>query len=164
MKALLFSILLLPVILTSCAQTRCAAVKKAYAYYTVTVPGMQMVDENGNPVPPKPDIARFIYLECSEAKLPEIDSVLYNGIPVIVSMSRVEADTVIAGNKFENNQALVIAAKKGNTLYKIALYAATDESPVNADCKNILLKIKIAGKNCEFKIKEELQLMTLPRY
>jgi hypothetical protein len=164
MKTLIFSILLLPVILTSCAQTRCAAVKKAYAYYTVTIPGMQMADENGNPIPPKSDIARFIYLECSEPKMPEIDSVLYNGIPVNASMSRVEADTVIAGNKYENNQELMITAKKGNTIYKIALHSATDQSPVNTDCKNIILKIKIAGKNCEFKIEEELQLMTLPRY
>lgn len=163
MKKITFAILLLPWLVTSCAQSRCA-IKKGYAYYTVTAPGIQMMDDNGNPIPPKLDIGRFIYLEGNESVTPEIDSVFYNNIPLKAIINPVDGNTAVVGNKFENNQQFTITVKKGNLLWRIDLYPPADSDSLNLDCKNILLKLKFKGKTCEFRIQEELQLMTLPRY
>ena len=55
--------------------------KKAYAFYTVSIPGVQMADENGNPVPPKPICGTVYLFEWSGSKNPEIETVLYNNKP-----------------------------------------------------------------------------------
>lgn len=163
MRKLFLAILFLPLILSSCAQTRCGT-KKVYAYYTSTLPGTQMVDDNGNPVPPKPNITRFIYVESDERKVPEIDSVLYDNISLPASINRVEGNSTVVGNRFQDNEELTITAKKGYALWKIDLMSSPSGKPVPVDCKNILLRIKIDGKTCVFKINEESQLFTLPMY
>ena len=61
MKILFLSAILMVVPLSLAAQTKCN-IKKAYAFYTVSMPGMQMADENGNPIPPKPNIDRLLYI------------------------------------------------------------------------------------------------------
>lgn len=156
--------MLFPLLITSCAQTRCS-VKKGYAYYTVSMPGTQMVDDNGNPVPPRPDVGRFIYLEGdTSAGMPEIDSVLYDNSPLKANISPVEGNSAVVGNKFLNNNELTITAKKGHSLWRIDLFPPADTDSLNLDCKNILLKLKFNGKACEYKITQESQLMTLPRY
>jgi len=87
------------------AQTKCS-IKKAYAYYTVSTPGMQMTDENGNPITPKTDIARFIYIEgCGKAR-PVIEFVQYNNEILDATISPVTGKTVIPGNYPENTQHL----------------------------------------------------------
>ncbi len=165
-KTFLFALLLAGTICFG--QTNCN-IKKAYAYYTVSVPGVQMADENGNPVPPKPYIARFIYIECNGSKIPGIKTVLYNKFPLSFSVMRVKEKTVSVGNKpngyqVENNRVYTITAKRGNTLWKIDLEPVAGKPMVETDCKNIIIKTKDSDKVCKFKLQKETQLMTLPRY
>ncbi|MBP6288161.1 MAG: hypothetical protein KA409_14665, partial [Ferruginibacter sp.] len=64
-------------IFSSCAQVTCKF-SKAYAYFTVSMPGTQMVDEKGNPVPPVPVIERFIYIETTGPAIPKVVFVRYD--------------------------------------------------------------------------------------
>lgn len=62
MKKVFLIVMFSAEILTACAKTKCN-IKKAYAFYTVSMPGLQMVDENDNAVPPVHPIERFICIE-----------------------------------------------------------------------------------------------------
>ena len=163
MKKALLSILLLTFFFVSFAQVKCN-IKKAYAYYTVNVPGVQMVDENGNPVPPVPQIERFIYLEWKGSKKPEIETVYYDTSSLTMALTKVEGSSVSVGEKWANNQPFTIKSAKGYSLWKIEAYPVEGEKSVATDCKNILLKIKSAGKSCAYKILKESQVLGIPRY
>jgi hypothetical protein len=146
----------------SFAQVTCN-IKKVHAFYNVSMPGAQMVDENGNPIPPKPNITRFIYVEYSGTKMPDIKSVLYNGVLLDFSIVSVKEKTVSIGDK-EQNPGNTITAKKGNTFLKINLQPFEGKTMPDADCKNIIIKSKLAGKLCKFYVTGEKEFATLPRY
>lgn len=152
-----------PAILTACAQTKCN-IKKAYAFYTVSMPGVQMVDENGNPVPPVAQIERFIYVESKGPKAPEIETVYYDTGRFTMAVTKVEGSSISVGEKFGNIPPITIRAAKSFSLWKIELYPAEDKIQVATGCKNILLKTKSAGKGCTYKIAGESQLASFPRY
>ncbi len=139
-------------------------IKKAYAYYTITLPGIQMSDENGNPVPQVFNITRFIYIEWSGAMIPVIESVWYNNIPLPATLIAANSNTVITGNKFEDNREIKITCNKRNSLWKIELHPASGNRSIKEGCKNIVIKIKGKNKIYHFKLQKETQLMTLPRY
>jgi hypothetical protein len=163
MKKIVFSIILVAAVLTSCAQTKCN-LKKAYAFYTVSVPGMQMTDENGNPIPPKADIGRFIYFEWSGAKVPEIETILYNNKTLVATLVAVEGNSVIPGSELSQNNEFKITSKKCNSLWKIELQPKQSDPMPDTGCKNIIIKIKGTDKACALKLGKETQLMTMPRY
>ena len=163
MKKSLLSILILAFVHVTYAQTKCN-IKKAYAFYTVNMPGVQMVDENGNPVTPVPQIERFIYLEWKGVKAPEIENVYYNTSNFTMSLTKVEGSSISVGEKWGNNQPKTIKSSIGYSLWKIEVSPMEDKIPVAIDCKNILLKIKSAGKSCAYKIFKESQVAGLPRY
>lgn len=163
MKKLLFTTVLLAGFFASAAQTECR-IKKAFAFYTVSIPGVQMVDENGNPVPPPIQIERFIYIEWGGTKKPEILSVRYNDTSLTATTTGVEGNAVSAGIQSVNMQERLIRAAKGNALWKIDLYPAAGTIDVKTGCRNIVIKIKCPGKNCQIKLKDEIQLITPPRY
>jgi hypothetical protein len=164
MKTVLLQVLLILSFASAGAQTNCK-VKTAYAFYTVSVPGMQMADENGNPIPPKADINRFIYIEWCGTKKPVIESVLYNNKPLSATLIAVEGDSVILGSNFSNNPDFKIMSKKDNKLWKIELQPVEGNSMPGLPCKNIIIKTKGANAaSCEFKVAKETELMTLPRY
>jgi hypothetical protein len=161
MKNIFISLFLLVPVLIAGAQTTCN-IKKAYAFYTVSMPGMQMADENGNPIDPKPDIRRFIYIEWSGIKDPQIETVLYNNKPLPATITPVKGNTVIPGDNYGNNKDYKISSKKGNSLWRIELQPEADNSTPGQGCKNIIIKTK-GTKVCSFKLIKETQLMTLPR-
>lgn len=164
MKKLFFTIVVLSCISYASAQVRCT-INKASAYFTVSVPGVQMVDDNGNPVPPVPQVERFIYLESKGAGKPVVESVSYNAVALKATTSKIMSSTVSVGKKQDTQQPIIFKAKKGNSIWRIDIQP-TDDKPqdVNA-CKNILLKIKVPGKTCTYRITGgEYQLYTLPRY
>lgn len=163
MKKIGISIILLSAVLTSSAQTNCN-LKKAYAFYTVSLPGVQMVDENGNPVPPKADIGRFIYFEWSGAENPEIETILYNNKTLVANLVAVEGSSVIPGSELSQNNNFKITSKKCNSLWKIELQPKNGNPMPDTDCKNIIIKIKGKDKAYTFKLEKETQLMTMPRY
>ncbi len=163
MKKALLSTLLLTFFLVSNAQVKCN-IKKAYAFYTVNMPGVQMVDENGNPVPPVAQIERFIYIESKGLKAPEIETVYYDTGRFTMAVTKIEGSSISVGEKFGNIQPITIRAAKNFSLWKIELYPAEDKTQVATGCKNILLKTKSAGKSCTYKILKESQVSGLPRY
>ena len=163
MKAIFISMCLTVAVFLCQAQTGCN-VKKAFAFYTVSVPGIQMVDENGNAIPPKADIARFIYIESFGKAKPEIKTVLYNNKNLPATVTAVKEKTVIPGGDLGNNKDFKIIANKSNSLWKIELQQEEDNSMPGQDCKNIIIKTKIKGKTCSFKLLKETELMILQRY
>ena len=162
MKILLLHIFLLTGSLASSAQVNCN-IKKAYAFYNVAMPGAQMADENGNPIHPKANITRFIYVEYSGLKKPDIKSVLYNGIMLDFTVISVKDKTVSIGDK-ELNPGNTITAKKGNSFLQINLQPVEGKTMPEADCKSIIIKSKLAGKLCKLYVTRETAFATLPRY
>ncbi len=162
MKILFLHILLLMGFSASYAQASCN-IKKAYAFYNAAMPGIQMVDENGNPIPPKPNITRFIYVEYSGTQMPDIKSVLYNGVSLDFSVVNVKAKTVSIGDK-KLNPNNTITAKKGNSFLQINLQPFEGKTMPDANCKNIIIKSKLAGKLCKFYVTREKEFATPPRY
>jgi hypothetical protein len=162
MKSFLFSLLFLVATLP-CSSQSCANIKKAYAYYNVSMPGIQMADENGNPVTPKPNITRFIYVEYSGTKIPDIKTVLYNASPLSFSVISIKEKVVSIGdNKLNPNNS--IAAKKGNYFLKIDLQPADGKTMPDTDCKSIIIKIKAGSKLCKFYVLGEKEFATPPSY
>jgi len=100
------------------AQTKCN-INRAWAYYTISFPGMQMMDENGNPIPPKPAIERMIYIEWCGTKKPEIKEVLYNNRSFAVVLEKVEGRWVIPGKNFSTENTTRITATNCKKLWKL---------------------------------------------
>jgi hypothetical protein len=163
MKNIVISIFLLASALTSFAQPN-YNIKKAYAFYTISVPGVQMADENGNPIPPKVDIGRFIYIECSGTRKPVIEKVLYNYKVLSATLSAIKGNSVIPGSELSKNNEFKITAKRGNCLWKVELQTIGTDSMPEQDCKNIVIKYKANNKTRILKLVKETQLMTMPRY
>ena len=162
MKNFFLTIFVTVLVITCNAQTSCG-IKKAYAFYTSSMPGMQMADENGNPIQPKPIINRFIYIEWTGAKNPEVITVLYNKKPLTASITKAENNSVTAGTD-NNNNSKEITAKKCNSLWRLDLQTADGIEMPETDCKNIIIKLKATGKTCELKLTKEIQLQTRPSY
>ena len=162
MKPFILSFLLFAATVNSFAQTD-YSIKKAYAYYNVSMPGMQMVDENGNPITPKPNITRFIYVEYSGSKMPDIKAVLYNAAVLSFSVVSVIEKTVSVGDK-KINPNYSITAKKGNKLLKIDLQPEEGKAMPDTDCKSIIIKSKQGSKLCKFYVTGEKQFSSLPAY
>jgi hypothetical protein len=162
MKTLLISFLFLTASSYCFAQSACN-IKKAYAFYHVSMPGMQMADENGNPIPPKPNITRFIYVEYSGSKIPVINTVLYNNTQLSFSVVSVKAKTVSVGDK-KLNPNNSITAKKGNSFLKIDLQPAEGKTMPEADCKSIVIKSKVGNKLCKFYVLNEKEFVSPPSY
>ena len=162
MKSLTLFCLLLTGTFYCFAQSNCG-INKAYAYYNVSMPGMQMADENGNPIPPKPNITRFIYVEYSGSKMPDIKAVLYNAAVLSFSVVPVTEKTVSIGDK-KINPNYSITAKKGNKLLKIDLQPEEGKKMPDTDCKNIIIKSKQGSKLCKFYVTGEKQFSSLPAY
>lgn len=163
MKHIVIFLFLTASTLTACAQSKCN-IKKAYAFYSVSTPGMQMSDDNGNPIPPKATVTRFIYFEWSGAKNPEIESVLYDNKALQINLTAVEGDTAILGADFSNNPDFKVVSKKCNSLWKIDLQPSGDNPVPERNSKKIIIKTKGSTNACVFKITKETLLNTLPRY
>jgi hypothetical protein len=162
MKSFLLSAFLSTIVFLGFAQNTCG-IKKGYAWYNVSMPGMQMVDEKGNPVDPKPNITRFIYIEYSGTKMPDIKAVLYNATELSFSVTGVKEKTVWVGDK-KLNPNNSIMAKKGNSLLRIDLQPGDGKTMPDTGCKNIVIKIKGTTNSCSFKLLKETVFMSLPMY
>jgi len=161
MKRAFISIFLTAFVLTAGAQKKCG-IKKAWAFYTATMPGMAMADENGNIIPPKPIIGRFIYIECVGTAKPEIGSVLYNNRLLEASLTKVENVLVIPGGDIDNNKNYRIRPQKNNSLWKIDLQPPGGDPMPAPGCRNIVIKTR--NKTCSFKLSKETKLSTMPTY
>ena len=162
MKALIISILFLTASPYCFAQSA-GTIKRAYAYYNVSMPGIQMVDENGNPVTPKPNVTRFIYVEYKGTKMPDIKYVLYNGSPLSFSLVNVKEKTVSIGDRALNPNNS-ITARKGYSFLKIDIHPEEGKAVPKTACKNIVVKSKLGGKIYRFYVTTEKEFSTPPGY
>lgn len=163
MKKIIFAALNVCFVLASCAQTKCT-VKKAYAFYTVTIAGAAIADENGNIIPPKPQIARFIYLEMAGTKTPVIEKIIYDSVLYNSSIERVESKTIVPGETNTENAKHTIRIKKNNSLWKIELQPADENKLAKEGATDINISFKNNSKTCTYKLKNEILLQTAPRY
>jgi hypothetical protein len=143
------------------AQSRCN-INKAWAYYTVSYPGMQMADENGNPIPPKPIIDRFIYIEWCGSKKPDIKEVLYNGREYEAVLEKVTGRSVVPGKDLSPENKTRITAARCKQLWKLTLLPKGEAAVPEPGGKQVIIKIKLHGK-CVYRISRESKLITLPR-
>ncbi len=163
MKKIVLAISFLAILFTSCGQNNCT-IKRGYAFYTVSMPGMIMRDDNGNEVAPIPSVQRFIYIECSGTKMPLIETVLYDNIPLKTTITSAIGSTITVGKNFQHGEDYKLTAARGNQFWKIDLYAVADKPFDKRQNKNIIIKTKEKSKLCKFYIYKETELMTLPRY
>lgn len=143
------------------AQSKCN-IYKAWAYYTVSFPGMQMADENGNPIAPKPIIERFMYIEWCGSKKPEIKEVLYNNRAFTAVLEKVDGRSVIPGKDLDPRNKTRITATKCKKLWKLILIPKDEDNSPAPGSKQIVIKTKPPGA-CVFKLTKETLLKTLPR-
>jgi len=160
----LFIILFMAAFVFKLDAQKICAIKKAYSFYTVSTPGTQMTDENGNPIPPKADIARFIFIEYCGKERPDLVSVLYDNVELNATLSPVTGNSVIPGDNPENNAAFKITAKNANRLWRIDLQPAAGKEMPGPGCKNIIINTMVKSKACSFKLVNETLLASMPRY
>jgi hypothetical protein len=134
-------------------------IQKAWAFYTVTIPGMAMRDENGNRINPEPVINRFIYIECRYNAKPKIDSVYYNTILFAASVADKEESIQKIGVRNNDGQPVMINSKKGNHVWKITLTQQGDDKGLTHEAiKKITIKGRLDKVKFSHFVNEEIQL------
>ncbi len=148
----------------SYAQTRCN-INKGYAYFTSSIGGAQMVDENGNPVRQAPHITRFIYIEWKGTVKPVIHSITYDNREFRSSISQPASRTVVAGKNPLTEKDIILRTRKGNSFWKLELAAIDEKQAVPAPSKNIVIKVKRGDKICTYQVLQgETELYSPPMY
>jgi hypothetical protein len=161
MKKLL-AVLLLGII-ASCSNAQ-YRIQKAQAFFTMVMPGMQMKDDNGNPINPDPIIERFIYIECKFNGKPKVDSVLYNGVLLIPAVADKEETITKIGTTKANGELINMIAKKGNHIWRINLYQNNGSALKHETLNKIIIKGKLAKIKFSYALSTEIELTTPDRY
>jgi len=156
--------LLVSVIMFCSCNAQVYRIQKAQAFFTVSVPGMQRVDDNGNPVNAQPNTERFIYLECRFNGKPKIDAVSYNEILFTASIADKKETILKIGIKKENGNPVVLSPKKGNAIWKIYLQQTTGKILPHDAAKRITIKGKLDKVKFSTVITAETELTTPDMY
>jgi hypothetical protein len=147
--------------------TNCNAqytVQKAQAFFTVSIPGIPLTDENGNRVNPEPVVERFIYLECKFSGKPKVDSVLYNGIWFAPSVADKEEMASNIGIRKDKGIPVLLKPKKGNHTWRIDLVQPGGKILQHESVKKILIKGKLDKTKFNYTIYTETELSSPDRY
>lgn len=161
MKKIIALLLLVAAISSCSAQYR---VQKAQAFFTISMPGMAMQDEQGNTIDPQPIIERFIYIECRFNGKPKVDSVFYNSILFMPSVAAKEETTTRVGIKAATGKPVNLKPKKGNHTWKIDLQQTGSNTLKHEAVKKILIKGKLGKIKFSYILTTETQLTTADRY
>jgi len=154
-------LLLLVAVINSCdAQHR---VQKAEAFFTVSIAGMAMKDENGNIINPQPAIERFIYIECKCSSKPKIDSVFYNGILFVASIADKEETSLKIGMRVNDQKPVNLVPKKGNHTWKIDLQQLNGATLKHEEVKKITIKGRLDKVKFNYAFNSETELSTPDR-
>jgi hypothetical protein len=149
--------------MNACAQ-KTSSIKIVSAYFTVSIPGMQRVDDNGNRINPKPIVARFLYVETKGKAKPFFDTISYNGSLFINSVTE-DSSTVNIGINKKDGTPIMMKAQKGNAIWRIDLQPLNDkQKSIAANAKMILLKGKIDKTRFKFTLTNEIELSTPDMY
>ncbi len=148
---------------TAYAQNK-SNIKSIAAYFTVSIPGMQRVDENGNKINPIPFINRFLYVEVKGKAKPIFDTIYYNSSLYTYSII-VESNTNNIGINKKYGMPIIIKATKGNTIWRIDLQPLNDkQKTVQANASSIIVKGKIEKIPFKVLLKYEIELSTPDMY
>ncbi len=141
MKKIAGPLLVLSFFFSACsAQTY--RVQKAQAFFTSSMPGHVMTDEQGNRINPLPIIDRLIFLETNYPGRPAIDTVWYNDMVFLASVADKEETSMNIGVKKNNGLPVKLNPKKGNHIWRIGL----QQTGVNTLSPEAVKKIRIRGK------------------
>jgi hypothetical protein len=159
----IFGLLVITVWCTCCNAQLCR-VQKAQAFFTVSFPGTQFADEQGNKINPEPIVERYIYLECKCKVKPAIDAVLYNGILFTASVADKEEQSNNIGIKKNNGKPILLNAKKEDHVWRIDLTQAGGKTLQHDLVKKIIIKGKLDKIKFTYSINTETELSTPDRY
>ncbi len=139
-------------------------VQKVQAFFTVSVPGMQRADRNGNKINPDPVYSRFIMLECRFDGRPGIDSVYYNGIAYKAKVADKEETEAKVGIRKADGKPVMMAAKKGNHVWRIEVVLIGAKPLTHESVKKIQVKGKLDKIKFTSTIATETELTTPDMY
>ena len=139
-------------------------VQKAQAFFTVSIPGMPMVDVNGNTIDPQPIVERFIYVECRFNGKPKIDSVFYNGIFFAATVANKEELQQKIGVKKDTEMPVLLTKRKGNHLWRIDLVQVNGSTLQHNRVKKITVKGLLDKTKFSQTIAVETEIQTPDRY
>ncbi|HVZ95275.1 MAG TPA: hypothetical protein VG847_00265 [Chitinophagaceae bacterium] len=147
--------------LCSCAQSK-NGIKKAYATYTIRIPGNIPVDRNGNEIPLR-DTVWMIYVETTSQEISWskawMDGRTYSVIPTLIDSDHVEAGTLQ-----RNNEKMRIRTSGTGRLWRLQLISAEkpEPVPVRVGRGEMLISGKYKNRKILQRIKSITELVALP--
>lgn len=130
----------------------------AQAFFSVTSPGAQMVDENGNAVD-NFIITREVFIEYEGNEIPtEITAVTPQGLIYKGIATKVNAEGVIVGKLQNNNEEISLKPKSNHNLWKFELEPVGFTKQSTEALKYLNVKALFGTKNFTKRIIGETQL------
>ena len=139
-------------------------IQRAYAYYSMSIPGMAMQDDNGNTIDPVITIDRIIYVESPGTKMPDIRSVSYNKVEYKVVVSRVNERIVHVGKRAENGKEIMLSARRGSIFWKLDLQLMKETDKAPREVKYIDIWGRADRRVYNFHLYNETKLLVPDRY
>ncbi len=157
-KTLLISLLFCLLLTAAYAQNK-SIIKNATAYFTVSIPGMARIDENGKKINPQPVITRFIYVEIKGKIKPFFDTISYNG-SLFMSSVAIDSSKLKVGINKKDGMPIMLQAQKGNTIWRLDLQFLNDkQKTTTVNATNIIIKGKVEKTIFKMLIKREIELI-----
>ena len=147
----------------SCFSQSHGTIQKGYAFFKVSLPG-NIIVKNGKEIPAVPSIERFIYLENLGEGVPKVDSVVYHGIPVGISIQPAGGSPVTVGINKSNGRKVILAAHKGNSLWKIILQEINGHRTGSLKSVSLIIRQRTDSHFRNFNISRETELSTPDSY
>lgn len=162
-KGLIILSLVIFLVASSFAQNA-PKIQRAYAFYTMSTPGIAMADEKGNTINPPPIIERFMYVECPGTKPPEIRYAAYNKVEYNSTITKVNERVIHVGKKEAGGKDVVLTAGKGNSFWKLDLQLTADSPKAPKEVSSIYIYGRSNKRGYNFHLYTETRLMTPDRY
>jgi hypothetical protein len=135
---------------------------RAWAFYTVTLPGKAMIDDDGKRINPVPTTNRFIYIEYN-SKLPlRVDSVWYTNDIYTGVTEGLTGYKHTVGKRVRGQDSVTIAPRKTNTLLRVNLSPVQDKPVEPGAPKKILIKARIGKTVVRYLLFVETQIEVPP--
>ena len=145
----------------ACAQSK-YSIKNIYSIYKVHIPGNIAVDENGKEISSR-DTVNLIYIE-SPTKDIHWDTAWKNDKTYFIISTLIDSSSFDVGTNRLTNENMIIHASAGNKLWQLQMVVSEKKipSPVNILQNEIVLQGKYNGKRIFQKIKNQVELNSIP--
>lgn len=133
---------------------------KGYAFYKAYLPGMQRIDDNGNPVIPPVTLERTIYLECKKTVKLKLVDIKYNQLTLKAILLKPAENKIVVGIKPSTGLPVVINARKGYIFWMLVLEPTLKiENAFGKSLNEISVKTIAGLKQIRFQLKKETELI-----